>query len=391
MAAPPVIVPSRAARAGIALLAIAACVNLAAGVVLALRDPRRASDLWVMYEWCRDWLLHAQSLYTGPEAYADYPPNAIVMLSPIAFVPERWLVAAWTAGAVALTPVLPWLVLRAAWRRDRAALAVPLLLCLCWAAPRTLLQFSLLAMVLSSGALLLADTRWLAAGVSLGLALGKPHIAVPVALWMLVTRRLRPLAAAAAVAAIGWIVYDARIGENPLSTAMGYWHVLGSEYGGASGLVGHTSIRGWVHAAVGDAAAADVTWVAISALLLAALCALALRDRARALDEGGLAVPAMFGLWSLLVTYHNGNNLILALPAFAFLWFDGDRRAASHWVPIVVLQAAMAFDVPVRLNGMAPAGTWERIAIDNFDRLLLLAALACVSVRWNRLTAAPPA
>ena len=380
---------SRAARVGLVLLAVAACVNVAAGVTLALRDPRRASDLWVMYDWCRAWLISGRSLYTGPDASADYPPNAIVMLSPLALVPQRWLVPLWTAGAVALTPVLPWLVMRCASRRDRAALAVPVLLFLCWAAPRTLLQFSLLSMTLSCVALLIVDSHWLAAGVALGLGLLKPHIAGPVALWMLVTGRIRPLLAAAAVVFAGWALYDARIGERPLTTAGGYWQVLGSEYGGPSGLVGHTSIRGWARIVIGDPRQADALWVVLSVLLLIAVCWLAVRDRSRALDAGGLAVPGMFCVWSLLVTYHNGNNMILMLPAFAFLWFHGDRRTSPwQWIPIVVLQAALAFDVPVRLAHAAPHPGWGRFAIEHFDRAVVLATLAYVSTIWYRLTEA---
>src|SRR5258705_6028698 len=141
----------RAAHWGVIGLAAAACVNLAAGATIALRDPARASDLRMMYGWCRAWLIDGQSLYAGPEAVVDYPPNAIVLLSPLALVPARWLVPLWTAGALALAPVLPWLVLRCAARRGQPALAaaVSALLYLCWAAPRTLLQFSLASLTLA--------------------------------------------------------------------------------------------------------------------------------------------------------------------------------------------------------------------------------------------------
>jgi hypothetical protein len=376
-------------RIGFALLAAAACVNVAAGVALALGDPRRAGDLQVMWDWCRAWLVDGQSLYTGPEASADYPPNAIVMLAPLALVAARRLVPLWTTLAVALTPVLPWLVLRVATpRRGRAlpAIAVPALLFLCWAAPRTLLQFSLFSMVLACAALLLADTRRVAAGVALGLALCKPHIAGPVALWMVITGRATSLIVATAVIAAGWTVYDVRIGEGPLTTAAGYWRVIGSEYSGVHGLVGHMSIRGWTRMAVADVATADAIWIALSAGLLLLVCALAWRGRSRALDAGGIAIPAMFSLCSLLVTYHNGNNMILMLPAFVFLWFHGDRRDPfSYWIPIGILQAALMFDVPVRLGAVPPHVGWGRVAIEQFDRVLVLATLTYVSVLWSRL------
>ena len=378
----------RAAQFGCVLLAVAACVNIAAGVTIAVADPRRASDLRAVYDWCRAWLIAGESLYTGPDAASDYPPNAIVLLSPIALVPQRWLVPVWTAGAVALTPVLPWLVMRCAARRDRGAkaLAVPALLFLCWAAPRTLLQFSLLSMTLACVALLIADARWLAGGVALGLALGKPHIAGPIALWMLVTGRFRPLIAAAVVVLTGLAVYDLRIGESPVTTVAGYWTVLGAEYAGPNGLVGHTSIRGWTTLVTSDPATADALWIALAVLLLLMLCWLAMRDRSRALDAGGMAVPGMFCLWSLLVTYHNGNNMILMLPAFAFLWLSGDPLTPSQWIPIVVVQASMMFDVPVRLSGAAASLGWGRIAIEHVDRVVVITTLAYVSALWYRLT-----
>ena len=373
-----------ARRAPLILLAAAACINVGAGVALALRDPARASDLQVMYDWCRAWLVDGQSLYVGPDASADYPPLAIVLLSPLALVPRGWLVPIWTTFAVALTPWLPSVVLRCA-RREGRALAVPLLLVLCWAATRTLLQFTLLSMLLSWIALAIADEHPAAGGLALGAALFKPHVAGPVALWMLVTGRWRPLLLAAAVAAGGWIVYDARIAEAPLATLTGYWHVLGSEYAGAAGLVGRTSIRAWTQ----RAAAGDRWWVGLSALLIAAVCGLALRDRARPLREGGLAVPAMFALCSLLVVYHNGNNLILMLPAFAYFWYrPGDVRRPSRAIPLALLQAALMYDVPVRLAGAAAAGSWTAAAIADFDRVLVLATLAGVARSWWRVTAA---
>lgn len=341
----------------------------------------------MMADWCRAWLIDGASLYGAADATTDYPPNAIVLLSPLALVPSRWLVPLWTAGAVALAPVLPWLVLRCGSRAAPAMLAVPALLYLCWAAPRTLLQFSVLSLTLAFAAILLVDRHRFGGGAVLGLALFKPHIAGPIALWMMVSGRLRPLIAAAAVVCLGLTAYDLRLGEYPLKTVAEWWSVIGSEYGGSDGLVGQTSIRAWVQIVVRNPVAADAMWIVVSLLILIGLCGIAMRDRSRALDEGGMAIPAMFCLWSLLVTYHNGNNLILVLPAFAFLWFDADRQASPlWWIPIALLQAALAFDVPVRLKGLAPGLGWGALVIEHFDRAVVLAALSYVAVTWWRLT-----
>jgi hypothetical protein len=383
----------RAVRYGRALLGVAACVNLAAGIVISLDSPARASDLWTIYDWCRAWLFEGRSLYTVAGAATDYPPNAIVVLAPLALLPAVWLTSIWMAIALALTLLLPSIVMRASApgrRRAAAALVVPTLLFLCWAAPRTLLQFSVLSMTLACLALLIADTRPALAGVALGLGLCKPHLAGPIALWTLITGRLRVLTIAVAVAAAGWAVYDGRIGEDPRTTAMAYWRVLESQYAGAGGLIGHANLRGWARMLTTDRATADMLWIAWSLGLLIAIGLAAFRRRSRASDEDRLAVPAMLCLWSLLVTYHNGNNFILALPAFAFLWFDERRRGAAKWLALAMLQAAMMFDVPVRLAGAAVPGL-IRFAINQFDRAAILITLAYVCAIWWRRTATPAA
>jgi hypothetical protein len=55
-------------------------------------------------------------------------------------------------------------------------------------------------------------------------------------------------------------------------------------------------------------------------------------------------------------------------------------------VPIVALQAALMFDVPVRLAGPAATGGWASAAIEHFDRVMLLAVLGYVCFLWCRPT-----
>src|SRR5712691_13390778 len=129
------------------LLGVAAALNLAAALALALGEPVRASDLFTIYGWCRSWLLGGANLYAGSEASTDYPPNAIVMLSPLVLLPWRWAVPVWTAVALVLTPLLPYVVVRCHSRHE-FRFAAPMLLFFCWSSSRTLLQFSLMSMTL---------------------------------------------------------------------------------------------------------------------------------------------------------------------------------------------------------------------------------------------------
>lgn len=362
---------------------MAAGVNLAAGVALVWRDPARAGDIRSMYEWCRAWLGRGEQLYVVAGQNTDYPPNAIVLLSPLGVLPWAWVVPLWTAGALLLTPLLAYLVMRCASRGDGSALTVPLLLVLCWASAHTLLQFTVLSMTLAFLSLRIVDTQGDASGVLLGLALFKPHIAGPIWLWTAVTGRARVALVSVAVVCTGWVVYCLRIGASPLETLIGYGHVLTEQYGGAGGLTGRTSVRGWAMLLSADPRVSDTLWIGMAAVLLAVVCWLARRDPRRALDAGGLAVPGLFCLWSLLTFYHNGNNLMLMLPAFAYVWFLDDRRSeASRWIPIAIVQTVLMYDVPARLATTVSAHLLVRMAIEHFDRTVALVMFAYVSVLW---------
>jgi hypothetical protein len=240
-------------------------------------------------------------------------------------------------------------------------------------------------------ALSVADSRPLASGVLLGLALSKPHIAGPIALWMMVTRRFRALLVSMAVVGAGWGIYDLRIGESPLTTSGGYWEVLRELYSGPDGLTGRTSIRAWTSAAVSNPRTADVLWLGASLLFIAVVWLRARRDPRRPLHAGGIAIPGLFCLCSLLAIYHNVNNLLLMLPAFAFLWFhDAPHRSWRRWLPILVLQAALTFDIPTRIGPLVAHRGWLTAAVESADRLLVLATFFYVAGVWIRLTRPAP-
>ena len=358
---------------------------MAVAVVLAIRDPARASDLSLMYDWCRGWIVGAERRYTVLHDPADYPPYALVFLSPLGLLPRRLIVPVWTALAVGLAALLPYLAVRCATTRLRAAV-LPGLLFWCWTSTRTLLQFTALSLTLVLISALTVDARPILSGVALGLALFKPHIAGPFALWMLVSRRFRVLAVAAGVVVAGCLVYAARVGDNPIDTLRGYWPWLVEVYSGEHALAGRTSIRGLIATVTASPAAVDALWIVAALGLLAIASWLAVRDPTRSRHDGGLAIPALFCLWSLAAIYHNVNNLILMLPAFVFLWFaDPGTRPRRRWFQIACLQAVLMFDIPTRLAGLVPPGTASAFLVNHFDRLLVLACFVDVAVLWSRL------
>lgn len=377
-------VSSRAARLGTLAIAVPAGVNLAIGIWLAWRDPSRASDLATIYAWTRGWIVEGARHYTGVHDAVDYPPNALVVLSPLGLLPRPLIVPVWIAAGVALAAVLPYLAVRCATPRAGLAL-LPTLLFWCWTSTRTLLQFTPLSLALALASALAADTRWRSSGVLLGLALFKPHIAGPFALWALLSGRLRVVAVALAVVAAGVGVYSVRVGESPVETLRGYWPSLVGLYSGESAMNGKTSIRELVAAGTVDPRTADAVWIALAACLVAAAVWLASRDPRRPLPDGGIGIPALFCLCSLAAVYHNVNNLVLLLPAFVFLWFRaGDRP--PRWTQLACLQAVLMFDLPTRLDGMVPRGTLAAFFVAHGDRLVVLACFVDVAAAWVGIT-----
>jgi hypothetical protein len=353
----------------VAALGMLAAVNLAIAIFVIATEPQRALDLLSVRAWCADWLRHGRDLFALVDPDSDYPPNAIVTLSPIALIPRRWLVPAWTMFALALAPALPFVVTRAAGLRARGAVLVTVTAFLCWASARTLLQFSVLSMTLAFGALAMADAEPVASGVLLGLALAKPHIAGPVALWAILAGRARLVVATLATLVVAFLVYCARARVAPLPVVAGYWTMLARTYGGADGLTGVTSLRHWMPS--------DAAWMMSACALLAVVVATAARWR-NAGGAGRLVAPACASLWSLLVFYHNSNNLILLLPSFVFLLAAGHRAIAA------ILQIALMIDIPYRLAPVLSPGLAHDV-VTNANRILVITAFAWVTATaWRR-------
>ena len=62
--------------------------NMTAGVVIALR-PNQSFDVEKVAQWCREWLILGVNPYSGVDIHANYPPYALVLLSPLALLPAH--------------------------------------------------------------------------------------------------------------------------------------------------------------------------------------------------------------------------------------------------------------------------------------------------------------
>lgn len=375
-------------RSRVTLLVVCASSYAAFNLTLALvllRQPSRAADLQVMYDWCSRWLRQGENLYASVASSADYPPNAIVTFSPVALIPPAALIPVWAAIGVFLIVAFAYVVVKTT--APRAAVALPVLLFLCWGGARMLLQFSSLSLTLAFAAILWVDSRSVLSGVLLGAALAKPQLAGPIALWMLLTRRWRPVVVAGAVVLIAFAIYLARAHAAPVSVLGGYAAILRDLYGDPSAFAGRTGLRRWVLALAGDSAPANAAWVAVALFALLVPCAAAVESRAAA--RSAAAVPAMFCLWSLLVWFHLGNNLaLLMFPTFAFLLLvDDPETERQRHAAAALVQISLMLDLSVHLSPYASRlGPLDFLVIDA-DRFVVLGTFWYVAWLWRGLTA----
>jgi hypothetical protein len=379
-AAPPVF--TARGRAVLAAWVLAAVANLLAGVVIA-SWPGRQTDLESVRRWGAEWLLVGVNVYGADPVGPDYPPHAVVALSPLAVLPAAWAVPFWIAVNLALALAAPLLAVRAvrpAANRFDTALLVAMLLC--WGGFRTLLQFSLLALTLGLAAMVVADRRAGWSGVALGLALIKPQVAAPFLLWAVFTRRLRVAGTAVAVTALGFGVFCLRAHANPADVVRSYAATLHAYYLGDAIMTGLSNLRPVIALAAPDAAVADGVAGAVALLMLVGICALGAGEGRRR-DAVMYSAPALAGLWSLLTFYHLTYGFLVLLPAAVMLVAGDDARTSVFRRRLFwMLQIALMVDLP---------GAWRRVSDDvrapeavnalfvHFDRVLMLGLFLCVA------------
>jgi len=367
-------------RAVAALWALPALLNLAAGVVVS-SWPERRSDLATVQRWGYTWLVDGVDVYQVNDDYPDYPPHAIVALSPLGFMSLEAGAWIWTGVNLVLAVLAVYLAVRIRRPGDEMSRLVgPMLILLCWGGFRALLQFSLLALVLALAAMRLADRhpRW--SGVCLGLALIKPQIAAPFLLWALFTRRFRLVAISLSVIAAGFFVYCLRAGASPLTVPARYAAILQELYVGDAIMVGLAQVRPLVALASSDVTLIDVASAAIAVALLGAVCLLCLHE-ARQGREVEYGAPALAAIWSLLTFYHLTYGFILLLPtATLLLWRDRSSQinpSRMFWL----LQLWVMFDPRTVWRYAAPwlppSPAWDAVSL-HADRVLMLVLFAAV-------------
>jgi hypothetical protein len=323
-------------------------------------------------------------VYQPFDSTTDYPPHAIVLLSPLGLLSSAVAIPLWASLNLCLAIIAPYLAAR--FYRPYAPFRVillPILMFLCWGGVRTLLQFSLLALTLSMAALSLSDRRPMTAGAVLGCALMKPQVALPVFCWALFTRRWRLAITSIGIVAIGFAAFCLWAGADPFFVVRRYGAILASYYTGDGLLAGLSELRPAIRALVTDVSDVDGIVASIAIGLFAGICLAGFQEgsaRARVL----YAAPPLVACWSLLTFYHLTYGFVILLPVMMMLALnDAERSPLRTWL-FWILQIGMMIDLPglARLTGLSR--TVFGMALSHADRVLMVCLFAgLAALAWK--------
>jgi hypothetical protein len=371
-------------RGEIAFWAAFAILNLAAGIVLS-SQPNRITDLESIMRWTRDWLVNRQNVYHPLESAVDYPPNAIVVLSPLSLLPMGVAVPLWVFCNVIMAFLAPYLAAR--FLRPHAPfriIVLPILMFLCWGGMRALTQFSLLALTFAMAALALVDRRPFTGALCLGLALMKPQVALPVVMWTVFTRRWRTAATAAGIGLLLFAIFCVWADDTPSWVLTKYAAILALHHTGEAILAGASELRPLIRQLVSDVSEVDAIAGSIGLGLFAGICV-------AGVQEGGVrrrvlyAAPALVACWSLMTFYHLTYGFIVLLPLMMLLALNDTEQSPLRRTLFWVLQLGMMFDVPGISRRLGLSDTWLYASfLVHADRMLIVVLfVGLVVLAWS--------
>jgi len=365
--------------------------NMTAGVVIALR-PNQSFDVEKVAQWCREWLILGVNPYSGVDIHANYPPYALVLLSPLALLPAHLVNAAWAIISAVMAVVAGWLGLNLTDERPiERSFQLSIGFFLAWGSVRIDLglgQFTLVAFVCG-----LAAVRYpgkIGRGMLLGIAMIKPQVGAAFVLWAILEGALSSVLWAVAPIVIGTLLFAARLGQSPSAVLGLYGDILRNELAAPGFREGALELRPLIHGLIAQPTVADAIHLGIvgASLLLLVVASRRMNRAGRA-----LFVLPLTCLWTLMSVYHPAYDFVLLWPvavAISVCVADVSRKAVVLGA-IAAVQLVLVVDVPGlwwKLNGRPAPHAYGLLttAVMHFDRLLvvaLFAALVTLSFRWH--------
>ncbi len=370
-----------------------AVVSLNWGFITALK-PGHSQDLMIVNTWLRTWLWQGINPYYLPDTVVlvNYPPHAVVALSPLALIPESWMAAVWALLNLALAPTVGYLAFRALKPEAvRSAAVLPCAMFLAWAGLRNGIatgQFTLLVLAFGLLAFVYEEKRPLLGGFFLALALMKPHIGGAFLLWALLTKRWKMLLAACVAVGIGVALFSLRLGESPVGSVRAYLGVMQLQFSRAADPqrsmdLRVVELRPLVSLFIQHDVWANRIHQFLLVVLLACAGAVAFLKSGPSRTERDALVLQLCCLWLLMSAFHNPYDNILLLPVLMGLWVvaratqPARSKERQSKTLVWVLQLAMVIELPGvwwKLSQAVDLSSfnWAGVFFSHFDRLLVL-------------------
>lgn len=322
---------------------------------------------------------HQADPYDDPDA--TYPPQAMLpftlVLGPLADAPAAARVTVWLLNLAAVGYIAHRLVALTGggWRVSLVLLFVaavaaskPVRLTLGMG------QFSLIGLAAMLAAERDAERhRPALAGFWLALALMKPTMSLPLAVWLAVRGRWRALGVAAVLSLASWLLLAAWVGVDPL-TLLAHWLDRARTQNDA-GSIDLPSLLARLNPAWADLAPI------VSLAVLLAISAHLARHRHRR----GLAPVAFAAFGAAVMTYHRPYDLVLLLPALAQEFQAARAAVAAAGGSLRRRALALAPAAVLAILLVAPAKMPEAV----YDALFIPGAYLFLGLAAWRLSRAP--
>lgn len=368
-------------------------VCLASGYYFA-DNPTGSEAFFTVREWLSAWRSGA-NVY-ALNLFADYPPNALVFLSPLSLFPQEnghmifaainvvvcvassWMLVGLTAGYAGISLT----------RLERLTYALMLLV---MSPSRVAVwngQTSPLLILFCCLALRLAP-RWpLTAGLLMGIGMSKPHVAFGFALLGMFSGMWVMLFSSAATVIAAWCIYSFSVGQSPVAVFFDYTSTLLGLYGGPQFLRAEADVRPFFVDFFGAYTIGEPLFLLTAAVLGALLLWLTWRGRNN--NDVGVWVMASALMWCIAVFPFRRYGLMLMAPTMLLmLWRPGLSERALTGVALMIF--VLVADVPflIRHSVLTLGPGWAQHyapATHYVNRALTAICLTIAFTVLNRVT-----
>lgn len=220
-------------------------------------------------------------------------------------------------------------------------------------------QTSLLVLVLMLVTLLTAEEHWLIAGITLGVALSKYSLSLPILMVILLHRKWRIAATALFVQLIAWLILSLYTRDSPFLILNEYYHLL----------LFHINLPG-IHLANLFPSSSNLLYLFEALLTILVFLAMGYwlwhtkywhipSDQAPRKLFIQMHHTTIITLWTILVAYHRAYDTLLAILFFALVivglsdpvfW----QLSQAQWAAVLGLLAlsVVALSLPARGNSL---------------------------------------